>query len=388
MSIQSARRRKLYRRVINKVGIEPVLTKVPLFLEKLYRKYNHDYPKVYYPYRFNTLDLHPFFERYYTSPPLKYSNINDSDIFYWVSSPLFRDKAFILEPNDHPLSPSLKPEPIDAIRNVNIALDIYSDDNCKKIVVESDGALELYKHYVPDIINKCEVIHIGAIARKTPNNLNLDKLEKGIRFLCLASDYRDKGVDLIVLSWLNCPATKNSSLVIACPNVPENIQNMCINKRVAFVNKGPLTKKNKICLYRNADVVLAPTHIDGGGNVYEALEYGLPVITMRNQRATDQINNNGFIIDTPFYYYDKDKFGFEWKTFADFISALIEAKKNGAFDCVTNGFIDNFKLLIENPQMVIEMGAASYSLARNELSLERRNRKLLKMFNDVNDEIR
>ena len=93
--------------------------------------------KIFYPYR-NLLNTHPFFLRYYKYPPLRYCNRLNANLFHWVSCMPYGssvDKPYIIEPQDHPLSPTRKTEPREVLANVQHAIDIYMDPLCKNILV-------------------------------------------------------------------------------------------------------------------------------------------------------------------------------------------------------------------------------------------------------------
>ena len=131
--------RALTLRVINRLYFE---------WQKLTRYISLSDLKVFYPYR-SLLGTHPFFLRYYQLPPTRYSNQSNANVCHWVSFPP-KDKLnnlpFVIEPQDHPLSPSSKHEPSEALADSQRVIDIYSEALCKKII-ESEGQLELFNRY-------------------------------------------------------------------------------------------------------------------------------------------------------------------------------------------------------------------------------------------------
>ena len=350
---------------------------------------NHDPLRVYFRYQHRSLDNHPWFERYYRIPPLNYCNFKQARSYHWMFFPdILDDKPFIIEPNDHPFSAVgiLSPVPIepgDVLKNSKKVLErVYQNRLCKKILVESRGQWELFHRYCPEVLNKCEIVRLGTIPQEEPS-LKADQGIDQINFLCLASDYTRKGVDLLLDAWLEFSSRSRHQLTIACPWIPEKYKIKARGENITFILKAPLTSQGKDILYRNAHVVVGPLHIDGSGNIMEAMEYGLPFITMRSQRAQDQtMNHNGIVVDAPFYFYDEG-YGVQWPTWDVFFHLLEEAKSRGDFNITKEGFIKAFDFFSNNPQEIYAMGQRSYSLAKNEYSLATRNQQLLTIYKNL-----
>lgn len=388
MSIQETKKLQLKRRLLNKLGLERYISLPLLALEKIRRAVDHDPLNVYFRYQHFNLDLHPWFKRYYKYPPINYCNFNQANIYHWISYPdIVNNKPFIVEPNDHPLSVvgALKgafSEPKDYIKNSQKAIDlIYLNPNCKKIIVESTGQWELFEKYCPEVLHKCEIIRLGT--RPKLLNDKFDKSNESLNFLCLASDFIKKGIDLLLEAWFNFPDRMKHKLIIACPNIPNIYKEKAKGENIKIILKAPLSDVERDELHLNADVVIGPLHIDGGANLFEAMEYGLPIITMRCQRSKDQVmNNNGIIVDVPFYFYDEG-YGLEWPTWDSFYKLLEEAKSKGEFDITKQGFIDAFTFFSKNPDKICKMSEGSYDLATNEYSLKNRNKRLKEIYKEI-----
>ena len=311
MAINIILRNQFKTRLIIKLHLAKVVLFPALTLEKMYRGINHDAIMVYFPYQHLSLNNHPWFERYYRLPPVNYCNFTQAKCYHWISSPdVINETPFIVEPNDHPLSvvgalPFVPLEPADVLKHKDRAIElVYQNPQCKRIVVESTGQMELFKHYCPGIIDNCEIVRLGTIPNKA-NFIDAERLMSRINFLCLASDFTRKGVDLLLDAWFAFPGRTKHQLTLACPYIPEKYKKRAENENVKLILKAPLSTQEKETLYRDAHVAIAPLHVDGGANVMEAMEYGLPLVTMRSQRSHDQImNNNGIIVDVPFYFYD------------------------------------------------------------------------------------
>ena len=389
MSIQETVRKGFKRKIILRFRLSRIV-KFPAYAKEIVSRYlKYDSLCVFFRYQHISLDTHIWFDRYYRRPPIKYCNFKKAKAYHWISFPdVIDEKPFVMEVNDHPLSivgvlPCFPTEPRDVLVKKDEAIEkVYQNPSCKKIIVESSGQWELYERYCPDILSKCEIIRLGTI----PKIVAFDKIytnETEISFLCLASDFLRKGVDLLLDAWLEFTDRHQHKLIIACPSIPDEYKSKVNNENVELILKAPLTINEKDELYRRADVVVGPLHVDGGGNILEAFEYGLPIITMRCQRSQDQImNQNGIVVDVPFYFYDEG-YGVEWPTWDSFFKILNDSKEKGGFDVTKEGFVKAFQFFSDHPDKIKEMGRGSYNLAINEYSLVRRNIRLVEVYQEI-----
>jgi glycosyltransferase involved in cell wall biosynthesis len=347
--------------------------------QKTFRLVMSGKKKVFYPYR-NLMHTHPLFLRYTKNSPLVYSNFFNAKLCHWVN---FVPKGkqsipYVIEPNDHPLAATGKSEPYAVLANIDKATEVYLDNNCKRILVESEGQLNLFKRYFSEsVIAKTEIVRLGAMPRIVDFEDRIALIETPI-FICLASDYKRKAVDLLIAAWKDSNAKYKCRLLLACPNVPEDIIHSLEKENIQLILKAPLSEIEKSELYRLAHVVIAPLHVDGGANVIEAFEFGLPVITMRSQRSFIR-EGNGWEINVPFYFYDEG-YGKEWPTWNRFWELIDDAKRNNAFDMTVQGFVKVFDDIAKSPEILLTMGKVSHNLAKGDFSLESRNSTLRKIY--------
>ena len=335
--------------------------------------------KVYYPYR-NLLRTHPFFSRYYEHPPLSYSNLFSAELCHWVNAvPKWMSHIpYVIEPNDHPLAATGKSEPRDVLGGIERAIGVYMGQKCKRILVESEGQLDMFKRYLPEpVLKKAEIVRLGAMLKPVDFDQKLKKVETPV-FLCFASDYKKKAVDILIQAWREFSQKSKCQLILACPNVPIEIADTLDNENIRLIRKAPLSESEKNQLLDSAHVMIAPLHVDGGANVIEAFEHGLPVITMRSQRSFIR-DGNGWEVDVPFYFYDEG-YGKEWPTWDRFWQLVDDAKQNHAFDITVQGFVSIFEDIVNEPAKLVEMGKISHELARGEFSLQVRNATLRRIY--------
>ena len=338
-------------------------------------------PKVYYPYC-DLLHTHPSFFRYYERPPLPYSNLFNAELCHWIS--YIKEKGrgipYVIEPQDHPLSPAEKSEPGEVLAGIQRVLDTYMDTKCRKILIESEGQRNLFNRYLPDqVLEKTEIIRAGAIVQPVDLGKKFSGVETPV-FVCFASDYKKKAVDILIKAWLGFDSKTKCRLILACPNVPSEISDSLAKENIHIISKAPLSSSDKRKLLNSAHVMLAPLHVDGGANVIEAFEYGLPVITMRSQRSFIR-DGNGWEVDVPFYFYDEG-YGKEWPTWERFWQLLDDAKKKNDFDITVQGFVNIFEEIANSPEKLLDKGKAAYNVASGEFSLETRNATLRRIYSE------
>ena len=326
---------------------------------------------------------HPAFKRFYEFPPVPWSTKFHAKLNHWINYPDFIDhRPFIIEPNDHPLAPTGKSEPFDVVSNLVRAEEIYKHRMCKKIIVESEGQLQLFKHYFEEEVIKKTII-LGALPA-IPKKIDWQQKSFGksrTRFLFLASDFVNKAVDLLLDAWLNVPERKEAELIVACSNVPQEWERKSYKENVLFIKKAPLTEIEKNELHQNTDIAIGLQHVDGGANMFEAMEWGLPIIVLRSQRHHGHLQNqNGLMIDVPFYFYDPEFYGTRWKTFKEFYQILEEAKNKGEFEKTKQDLRKALSYFINNPEKAVMMGKRSFDLTRETFSLEKRNETLLRIY--------
>ncbi len=338
--------------------------------------------RIYFPY-YSLLNTHPFFSRYHFHPPLKYSNYSEAQLAHWINRPetgLPKIKC-VIEPNDHPLAVTGISEPIEVLQRIGEVIDIYSSDNCKKILLSGEGQLILFKRYLPSsLVEKTTLIPLGAIPKQVNFSVRRQTVVTPI-FLCLASDYSRKAVDLLIEAWIGSIAKNYCQLILACPNVPNAIESILLKNNIQLIKKAPLTNFEKSELLKRSHVVIAPLHTDGGANVIEAFEYGLPVITMRSQR-TFVTQSSGWVVDVPFYFYDSG-YGVEWRTWEEFWAVLDSAKANGNFDSSIESLARTIDRVANSPDEILMKGQYAHSMALGPLSLATRNAELNKIYDEI-----
>jgi hypothetical protein len=385
MSIQNTRNSAIFNTIVHKLGIIKVKVAISYSIQVLSRLFTTNTPKVFFRY-YNQSHTHPSFYRFYKYPPVKWCLRSKADILHWINFPdIIDNRPFVLESNDHPLSAAGLSQPGEVLKNMNKAIDIYLHPSCKKIIAGYKGEFDLFQNYCPqNVLNKLVLLPILPAIPKAIDWINRSCDLSNPVFLCLASDYISKGVDLLIDAWLNVPERNNGQLIIVCSNIPEYVIEQVRGEKIRVISKPLLTEREKDDLHRMAHVAIGPQHIDGGANMVEAMEWGLPIITMRTHRSDSLLrNDNGFLVDVPFYFYDIEYYGTRWKTFEEFFKVLAESKINSEFDSAAEELTKHIRHFFIYPEDIITIGKKSYELACGDMSYRNRNSKLMQIYKEI-----
>ncbi|NQU33614.1 MAG: hypothetical protein HQ521_10295 [Bacteroidetes bacterium] len=338
-------------------------------------------------FRYRRYNTHGSFEIYYSLPPVKYCNYFSAKLLHWQNNPKFIDRRkYIVEINDHPLSAvgyyktGLSPENI--LKYIPKIRELYSLSNCVGIIFPCTKMVELFNFYFPNsnLSYKFKIIPgLGTNAKEFVwEKINF---ESPLRFLCLCSDFETKGLDIVINTWLRISKFNNASiLTIACSNISEEYLNIIASCNSIFlIDKAPLTLQEKAQLLKSHNISIAPTHIHGGANIFEAIEYGHSIIYFEFHSSAHI--NYGVEIKMPYSFYDPEYFGVKWKSLEEFIMILKKDKKNGIFKSVEDDLFNQIMMLIQNPIKAYELGKKSIEFARYQYSTETRNILLRDLYN-------
>lgn len=336
-------------------------------------------------FRYKTRHTHITFNRYYECPPVKWSNWYNAQCFHWVNytARYFRfDSPYIIEINDSPLSAGCvkngSPEPIEVLKRIETAYQIYSHDNCKYIIMTCSGMHGLFNYYFGNDLDH-KILYVpqpGCLAKP----VNWEAKQKSVtNLVCLASDYETKGIDIVLAAWRSIQNHGNSILTIACPNVPTTEQDAIQGDHsIRLITQAPLTENQKNSILSLADISIGSHHIHGGGNITEGLEYGhLPLVF---QYHSTVFNECGKVIRMPYWFYEPNGYGVDWRTFGEYKIKLHEDKRAGIFDSVIADLAKVIKNYLHNRGQCIDAARNAYGLAKTSLSYELRNHLLQELY--------
>lgn len=356
-----------------------------LLLQVMKRQFSPGRPKVFF--RYQNEFTHPSFKRFYKTPPLNWANAYSYELAHWINYPAWIDhKPFILEINDHPLSAVSYLnrtifEPSDMLGHIQDAKKIYMHDLCKKILVPDSGMATTFERYFgASVKDKLSIVKCPGCITKYADISEIEKVKHGVA--CLASDYELKGVDLILKAWASIHNKKGWLLYLACPNIPLIIlKEIQKDTSIVVINKAPLSETEKHHILTNCSITLAPTHIHGGANIVEGMEFGHAVVHFATHSSSyDAVGKK---VDVPYHFYSSEYYGIKWKSIVDFKSLLVRDKQDGRFNLVVTDLANTIFSLIDVPENLILMRKISFSAAAGPLSLAERNRLLKAIYLEI-----
>lgn len=386
MSIQTARNLKFFNRVYSKLRLSKL---VDFYLEKrqnyLRNVSTTRAPVYYHQYRLAT---HPYIkERMYgTCAPVEWCNYKDAKLAHYLQFPLETKIPYVIEPNDQILTLADffgAKTPRQALARVDDIKELMATKNFRGLLVGNDGLVDQYKYYFgTEQIDKLIIYpHMRCLPQASMSDLHAKKNKQDITFLFLASDYKNKSVNVLLNAWLNSNGLKASRLILACPNIPKDVLAKLKGVgSVEVVAEGPLSVKTKRRLLLQSDISICLTHIDGGANVFEGLQYGHAVITNQFHRSQYLIsNNNGFEIQYPNYYYKLGEYGIRYNGIKEFIKIVDDEMAKGGYDDAVSELTKVIQKYIDYPELRLQHSRASLELAWRE-SVWASNNKLTEVY--------
>lgn len=394
MSIQISRSRKLIHRIQAKLGLDSVwdryLLKYQMHERARFTRNSSDQQilRVYYhPYSVNT---HPYIKdrMYGACAPLPWSNFIDSNVSHFLQRPESVVKPYFIEPNDQILTLGRHfgaKTPFEIVKKLDDIKELIASKNFKGLLIGEDGLEAQFIHYFgSDLIHKLyKYPQMRCIPQVAPEQLTLKSDIKGLRFLFLASDFKLKAVDLLIESWINVARLNQATLTIACPSIPltllEKIKSI---KSIKIIKQAPLSKKIKRLLLSNADISICLTHVDGGANAWEALEYGHPLI-LNTYHRSDYLtkNQNGVVIDFPNQFYRLGEYGYRFNSIEEYMNNVEADIRQGKYDLAQTVLTEKIQAYIDNPQLVHDHSIRSLQLADDQ-SVTKSNERLINIYTE------
>ena len=358
------------------------------FCQFLYRTFTHESPYVYF--RYSSKHTHPGFWRFYNNPPVKWTTKKNAKLLHWISYPDFvDDRPFIIEPNDHILSahgwkgnPTASSFYFDKL--IIDSRELYEKKSCKAIILSSNKNIDIFKTYMPKKLWSKLVIlpsDIGAISADF--DLSIRKKSSHVKFLCMPSDYERKGIEIVLKAWIDIEKKHNSTLTIVCPNFPTGLKKSQFQS-VKWIEEGPLSIKSKKELYSNHHVTLCPSFIDGGTDIIEALEFGMPCIVSEHHRTESfLLKGTGYIVSSPYQYYDVKHYGVTWKSIDEYLIIVKNAIAKGEFQHVEAEWKKYLLKYINDRSLSDVQGRNVCNVSASVLSNSRRNSMLRNLYKKI-----
>lgn len=370
---------KLYQYLIRQLSFLFILKKnnTTVFFD-YYKNYTHPYHK----------------KRFYGKrAPLLWSNLKSSKVVHCIqkSSPRFKGKKIILEPNDHVLVLGVSlgiHNPSDLVRRSDEISEYIVSSNISRVLVGNNELINHAKYYFSQHALKKFFIYPSMACEIKTNKHQLKEKNRSshdrkIKFLSIASDFRVKAVELLLEAFMDYQIL--GELTLVCHNVPSYLKTKVLKtKNIFLVEDLPLSEKKKDQLYLNSDVYINLTYIDGGTVAVNALEYGLPIITFTYHRGKGFVGNkNGILLSEPMKYYDPLGYGIKWNSMEEYLAKVDILKKEGGYSKVQKELINAIKFYENEPFEILKQGIESLKYAEKN-SLIKSNQVLRDLYKEVN----
>ena len=336
-------------------------------------------------------------KRYYGKrAPLSWSTLKPCEVVHCIqsSSSKFLGKKIIVEPNDHTLvvgSALGIYEPSESVSRCGEISDYISSSAISRVLIGNNDLINHAKYYFSNTALKKFFIHSEFSSVPKVTELFLKEKSKRlssnhkIRFLSISSGFKKKAVDLLLEAFIE--SQSSGELTLVCHDIPDDLRRKILKvKNIYLIEDIPLSNKKKDYLYRNSDVYINTTYIDGGTVAINALEYGLPIITNTYHRGKSYIvNGNGILLSEPMAYYDPAGYGIKWNSILGYLDQVELLKNRGGFMDVQKQLVDAIKFYEREPFEMLNQGIISLDYAK-ENSLEKSNQVLRNLYNQVASE--
>ena len=316
----------------------------------------------------------------------------DIDLIYAYNHPVFRKKPWVVSVEwAHVL---IGRDIRHFKRFKHIIEKLLASDYCKGILVWTEWAKKsvLLNFDCTDFEHKIEIVPQAVPAKHFVKDYNKEKIKllfvgsvnvpagfdaKGGKevleaFTILNQKYRN--LELVIRDRIPSHVKHKYDRVLSLPNV----------KIIQEIQSWEALEKEFI----NADIFLYPTHELHNTVILDAMSYELPVITTQIG-STGRIENKveGFIIKNSErvpYFWNKDDLNLITSGDTPQRHEFQKAIQNYVDPKVVEEIVEKTSILIENSELRRKMGkAARWEIERGRHSIEKRNEKLKKIFEQV-----
>ncbi|MGP8321444.1 MAG: glycosyltransferase family 4 protein [Methanosarcinaceae archaeon] len=354
--------------------------KITEFISKA-KNYFEDHRRIYID-----KSAHPIWSTYQTHPPVKYTFSIVSNLNHFFNRfPRIIYKPFIVEA-EHLLHLSGKSRDYEYMLNSVDEIGIGLENSlCKRIIVPTIGAKRELQRYFEsnDIIRKVEIIHPPYEKKPEKKFVANGKF----KILNIGNKFWGKGTHLAIEIFKRIRAKYYFvEMDLVCGDVPKNYS---LPSGINHIRTPALDSNVRAKLYGEAHVFLFPCLHDSFGVYQECMAYGVPMIATDIYDKDELIleGETGFLVETPLSMYDGE-FGIKWKTWDEFQQIAKEMFENGEFEDMIEEMVSKIEILINDRELLKSMSIESQKYQQQEFSIEKRNKDILKVYDEVLEEIK
>lgn len=245
---------------------------------------------------------------------------------------------------------------------------LLKSKHCKKILPWSEYAKETLLKYIddPDINKKIEILPFGFPVKDVRKKSN-----RKVKILFVGRYFKAKGgeVAIKVIDILTRKYSKVEGIVVS--EVPEDIKKKYQNnKKIKIYN---LVTQEELFkdIYPQADIFFYPGFSDTFGfSFVEAMSFKLPIVTFEGFAKSELVidGRNGYVIKGK----DENAKDLSWRKFRERMDKYYLEQA-----------ISKTEYLVKDKKLREKMGNEGYKLAKNKFSIENRNEKLKKIYEEA-----
>jgi hypothetical protein len=369
MSIQLAKAKKFHNKVFDKTGFGSLLDQLSQNAQKTLRYFGSEPLKVYYHYHSRYTHPHIRNMMYGRYAPVRWQNYKVAKVAHFLQQPQSIDKPYLIEPNDHILTLGHwcgAKKPSELINRIDDIKEIIASSNFKGFLLGPDGLIDQYQYYFGNEYRSKLWLYpqariVPKIDLHTWTKKNNVLRNKPINFISLAGDYQIKAVDILIEAWLSLKQLNGATLTIVCSNIPNAINRRLLQlDSVRILPIAPLNAKLKADLLSQADVSIGLTHIDGGANLAEGMEYGHAIITNTCHRSSYFVSaNNAQVVVFPNEYYKPGRYGVAYDSVPEYLGLVEQDKRAGKYDQAKTDLAAAMLRYIEDPDLRLKHSQAT-----------------------------
>jgi glycosyltransferase involved in cell wall biosynthesis len=265
-------------------------------------------------------------------------------------------------------------------------MEVLNSNYCRKIICRvNKGKEALLATFGKELEEKIEVVYWGTIPKNFKKEYNKDT----VKILFVNSGnintalhfYAKGGAEVVEAFKALSQKYDNIELVIRS-GLPQNLKRKITKlSRVKVIDK-PISWTELEKEWLSADIFVLPNHINTPAQVfYDAMSYGLPIVTTDTWANSELIENGktGFLVHNPRSAHFQEG-PILHLTHTEFFNEIMK----GHEPKVVKGLIKAISTLIENQELRRKMGeAARQEIEHGKFSLKKRNDKLKEILDEA-----
>jgi glycosyltransferase involved in cell wall biosynthesis len=264
-----------------------------------------------------------------------------------------------------------------------------SSENCKKIICWTEAGRNtlLLNTNCRDFQHKIEVVPLAVDKKIFIKSYNKQKIKLlFVGSINIPGEFEYKGGKEVLEAFFLLQKKYSNIELVVRSDIPKELKTKYASKmKNVRLIEGIIPWAQLECEFKTADIFLFPSHSTPGIALLDAMSYELPVITTNLWANTEMVEDGktGMVIDksTNIHYYVGNSIpGWSHYPTSKFMNSI---KRITDFSVVMQ-LVEATSILLDDEELRRRMGKAGRrKVDYGKFSLERRNKKLKKIFDDA-----